>query len=53
MDSSNKKKQIWNQLEKEFFQETREFSDQEENKYEKWLDEKLKQLKRTFEQIKK
>lgn len=46
-------KKNWNRLEKEFFQETGEFPDQDENKYEKWLNERLKQLKRTFKQIKK
>ena len=46
-------RQNWNRLEKEYFQETGKLPYPEENEYEKWLNERLKQLKRTFKQIKK
>lgn len=49
--------QNWNILEKKYFQETRELPYRKENKftikYEKWLNGRLEQIKKSFEEIKK
>ena len=46
-------KQNWNQLEEKYFQETGKNPYKKKYEYEKWSNERLEHLKRTFEQITK